>query len=425
VAGQTHTAINTPEPPVSAGRTVAIAGGGASGFFAAIACAETAPGSTVVVFEKSPQALAKVRISGGGRCNVTHACFDPRALAGFYPRGGGALIGAFHRFQPRDTHAWFEARGVRLKTEPDGRMFPVTDSSQTIVDCLLETAKKCGVRLVLNTGIEAVTRDERNAFMLRLANSETFRCDRLMLATGGCRVVAMGQMAASLGHTLAPPAPSLFSLKLDAPWLTRLAGVSLQAVEVSLPESSLKQRGALLITHEGLSGPAVLRLSAWAARELHDCDYRSTVRLNLLPEASHEKLLAGMNAQAIRSPARRIANTPLCGVPSRLWEALLARAGVQSDTRWAELSSAHSHTFTRLLFNCELPVIGKSLNKDEFVTCGGVSLKEVDFKTMQSRICPGLYFGGELLDMDGLTGGFNFQAAWTTGWIAGRAMAAA
>lgn len=402
---------------------VFIVGGGAAGFFAAIRCAEANPSAVVTILEKGPQFLAKVRISGGGRCNVTHACFDARQLTTRYPRGERALIAPLKRFQPADTVAWFERRGVKLKVESDGRMFPVTDDSQTIVDCLLSAAQAAGVELRANCGLEEVERDAAGGFKLTLTKGETTRCDRLLLATGGPRAAVAGQLAVSLGHTLAPPVPSLFTFQIETPWLRGLAGVSVAAAEASVPGSGLRERGPLLVTHWGLSGPVVLRLSAWGARELHALNYRFPLLVNWLPHLNPEKLATELQNLRERSPAKRITNTPVATIPGRLWEQLVIAAGIPVEERWANFSRAAAHRLIQQLTRSEFPVTGKSLNKDEFVTCGGVRLGEVNFKTMESRLCPGLYFAGELLDIDGITGGFNFQAAWTTGWIAGEAMA--
>ncbi len=403
-------------------RRVVVVGGGAAGFFAAIACAEAAQGTTVTLLEKSTRFLSKVRISGGGRCNVTHACFDAHDLISHYPRGGRALLAPFQSFQPRDTITWFDTRGVRLKTEDDGRIFPVTDSSQTVIDCLLHAARAAGVELLTNRSPEQVTRRVTGGFELALDKGETLACERLMLATGGCRVPAGGQLAVSLGHTLEPPVPSLFSFHAAAPWLRELAGISVPLMEVSLPALRLRERGAVLITHSGLSGPAILRLSAWGARALHAQNYQFPLRLNWLPHLGAEALAAELESRRAAQPARLVINTPLAPLAARLWEALVLTTGIPRETRWAGLSHSARHRLIQQLSLTELQVIGKTLNKDEFVTCGGVRLSEVNFRTMESQICPGLYFGGELLDMDGLTGGFNFQSAWTTGWLAGRAM---
>ena len=404
-------------------RRVVVVGGGAAGFFAAIACAETMPEASVTVLEKGAQFLGKVRISGGGRCNVTHACFDAREFTTRFPRGHRALLGPIQIFQASDTVAWFQSRGVRLKTESDGRMFPVSDSSQTIVDCLMQAASGAGVRLVANRGVTRVARQPGGGFHVALANGESLSCDRLLLATGGCRAAAAGELAVSLGHRLEPPVPSLFTFHIETAWVRELSGVSVAPVSASVPGTKLREQGALLLTHWGLSGPVILRLSAWGARVLHELNYQFPLLLNWLPQFDAEKIAAELRGRRKAQPARLVVNTPIAPLPGRLWERLVTAAGIPHDARWAVLSSAAQHALVQQLIRTELKVTGKSLNKDEFVTCGGVRLGEVNFKTMESRICPGLYFAGELLDIDGITGGFNFQAAWTTGWIAGKAMA--
>jgi len=403
-------------------RQVVVLGGGAAGFFAAITCAEASPGARVTLFEKSSQFLSKVRISGGGRCNVTHACFDARDLSGYYPRGGPALLAPFQHFQPRDTIEWFEERGVKLKTEADGRVFPVTDSSRTIIDCLMNAAQAAGVELVANRAPTRAARRAEGGFELGFDGSETISCERLMLATGGCRVPAGGQLAVSLGHTLEPPVPSLFTFHATAPWVRELAGISVPSVEVSVPGLGLRERGPVLLTHSGLSGPAILRLSAWGARALHERNYQFPLRVNWLPQLDAQALAGQLESYRSAQPARLVVNTPVPPLAARLWQNLVLAADINRETRWAELSHAARHRLVQQLHLTELQVSGKTLNQEEFVTCGGVRLGEVRFKTMESRICPGLYFGGELLDIDGITGGFNFQAAWTTGWLAGRAM---
>jgi predicted Rossmann fold flavoprotein len=404
-------------------RKVIVVGGGAAGFFAAITCAEADPSADVTILEKSSEFLSKVRISGGGRCNVTHACFDPRDFATRFPRGERELIGPFQRFQARDTVAWFAARGVKLNAECDGRMFPLSNSSQTIIDCLVNAAKATGVKLVSSCGVERVVRHPEGGFDLTLSNNDTLFCDQLLLATGGCRTAAAGQVAASLGHTLEPPVPSLFTFHLEVPWLSELAGVSVESVEASVPDTRLRERGALLVTHAGLSGPVILRLSAWGARELHHRDYQFPLHLYWLPRRDAEEIATDLKWRRSQQPARLVVNTPIPPLPARLWEQLVIAAGVKRDTRWAVITRSAQHSLIQQLIRTELKVTGKTLNKEEFVTCGGVRLSEVNFRTMQSRLCPGLYFAGELLDIDGITGGFNFQAAWTTGWIAGGAMA--
>jgi predicted Rossmann fold flavoprotein len=400
---------------------IVIAGGGAAGFFAAIACARANRDCEVSIFERSPQFLSKVRISGGGRCNVTHALFDPRDFTTRYPRGERELISPFHRFSAEDTVAWFEARGARLKTEADGRMFPVTDSSQTIIDCLIAEAKSAGGRLFTRNGVETARVRDEGGFDLKLTDGRSTTCDRLLLATGGCRSVGGAELARSLGHTVEPPVPSLFSIHVAAPWLRKLPGISVNDVEVSV--GKLRERGALLVTHNGISGPAVLRLSAWGARVLHEMNYRFTLRVNWIPEMNEAALRAEFQSRRQTQSNRRVSNSPIGAIPMRLWESLVSNAGISSATIWTSLTRAATNALVRQLRATELEVDGKSLNKDEFVTCGGVQLREINFKTMESRMTPGLYFAGELLDIDGITGGFNFQAAWTTGWVAGHAMA--
>lgn len=402
-------------------RRIIVVGGGAAGFFAAITAAEASPGAEVMLLERGPQFLSKVRISGGGRCNVTHSLFDSREFARRYPRGEQALIGVFKRFQASDAVAWFESRGVQLKAEADGRMFPVTDSSETIVDCLMNAARAAGVSVRTNCGVDSVLRTEQG-FGLVLSSGEKISCEKLMLATGGCRAAVAGQLAASLGHTIESPVPSLFTFHIAVPWLRELAGVSVELAELSVPGAELRERGPLLLTHWGLSGPVVLRLSAWGAREMHERDYKFQLLVNWLPQLTAEVLLKEITARRQVHGAKLVVNAPIAPLTARLWETLVLAAGLDRETRWASLTRAQQHQLVQKLSRTELAVTGKSLNKDEFVTCGGVKLGEVNFKTMESRVCPGLYFAGELLDIDGITGGFNFQAAWTTGWIAGNAM---
>ena len=403
---------------------VVVLGGGAAGFFAAITCAESAPGLRVCLMEKGPRFLSKVRISGGGRCNVTHACFEPNALAAHYPRGAKALLSPFQSFQPRDTVEWFENRGVKLKTEADGRMFPITDSSETIIDCLMRAATGAGVELVASRAPIAVNRREEGGFVLSFAGGEKLECRRLMLATGGSRVLSGGKLAEALGHTLEPPVPSLFTFHVAEPWVRTLAGISVPDAEVAVVGLGLCERGPVLFTHSGFSGPAILRLSAWGARELFATNYEFTLRIDWFPKLDAEGLVRDLEERRRAQPARLVVNSPMGLLAARLWEALVLSAGVSRSTRWAELSRSARHNLVQRFQRSEFRVVGKTLNQDEFVTCGGIKLNEVNFKTMESRLCPGLYFGGELLDIDGLTGGFNFQAAWTTGWLAGQAMAA-
>lgn len=302
-------------------------------------------------------------------------------------------------------------------------MFPTTNSSQTIIDCLLHAARDAGVVLRPNCGVERVTRREEGGFAVRAGAGETLLCQRLLLATGGCRAPGLGALAESLGHTLEPPVPSLFTFHIQSAWLRELAGVSLPVVEVRVPEAGLRERGPLLVTHWGLSGPVILRLSAWGARQLHALNYHFELLVNWLPHLKPEVLAGELQTRRVQEGARLLVNGPIPPLPARLWKELVLAAGLSRETRWSSMNRAQQHQLGQQLSRTEFIVSGKSLNKDEFVTCGGVRLAEVNFKTMESRLCPGLYFAGELLDVDGITGGFNFQAAWSTGWIAGQALA--
>ena len=400
---------------------ILILGGGAAGFLAAITCAETNLRARVTLLEKGRVLLSKVRVSGGGRCNVTHACFDPALLVQHYPRGSAALRGPFTRFQPRDTLTWFEQRGVSLKIENDGRVFPVTDRSETIVDCLLSAAQHAGVAIRPQVSITSIEPGARSGFVARSRTGETLTADRILLATGSN---PQGYAwAAALGHAIEPPVPSLFTFTVDDHRLHDLAGVSVPSARVEIEGTRLAQAGPLLITHWGLSGPAILKLSAWGARALHDRQYRAPLIIDWLPDRREDELRQDL--QAIKSDqARRVigSSSPL-GLPLRLWQRLIGAAGIGAEQRWTELSKRQLLQLIDQLKRGRYEVRGKGEFKEEFVTCGGVNLDEINFKTMESRLCPGLYCAGEILDIDGLTGGFNFQAAWTTGWLAGRAMA--
>jgi len=402
---------------------IVVIGAGASGFFGAIAAAESNPNAQVTLFEAGPTVLAKVKISGGGRCNVTHACYDAAALVQHYPRGGKALRGVFTRFQPRDTVAWFTDRGVMLKTEPDGRLFPESDDSQTIIDCLNSSAAIAGVKIKTQAAVKKIIRQD-HGFTLVFRNDETLECDRVLLATGSSAVGH--QIAKDLGHTLEQSVPSLFTFNIRDPRLTDLPGVSVPMAKLKLNGlelgTKLEQSGPLLVTHWGLSGPAVLKLSAWGARLLHQINYQAQLNINWLPNTNPETLKDSLIK--VKSQLARKTVAAQCPVllPRRLWESLTIAAGISPEMRWSDLSKPMLNLLLQELLNGTYQISGKGVFKEEFVTCGGVNLKEVDFKTMESRICPGLYFSGEVLDIDGVTGGFNFQSAWSTGWIAGNAM---
>lgn len=403
---------------------IVIIGGGAAGFFGAIACAEVNPHAQITLLEASRQPLAKVRISGGGRCNVTHACFEPAGLVQNYPRGGKALQGAFTRFQAKDTITWFALHGVPLKTEADGRMFPITDSSETVVNCLMNATKAAGVEIWTAAAVVSVKRLPSNQFEIILKSGEIVKCDRLLLATGSNPIGY--KVAQEFGHQIEPPVPSLFTFNIVDQHLRALAGVSVNPVRLRLScgKSQLEQTGPLLITHWGLSGPAVLKLSAWGARLLHESRYQAKLLINWLPELQQEQVREKILAIKTEWPNKAIALHRGVDLPHRLWQYLIARVDITLEDRWAGLSNKTLNRLVQELTQGQHLIAGKGVFKEEFVTCGGINLKEVNFKTMESKLVPGLYFAGEILDIDGITGGFNFQSAWTTGYLAGNAMAA-
>ncbi len=402
---------------------IVVIGGGAAGFFGAIACAEANPQAQVTLIEASRQPLAKVLISGGGRCNVTHACFDPQELALNYPRGGKALRGAFTRFQPLDTVDWFAAHGVNLKTEADGRMFPITDRSETIAECLIKAAFTAKLELSIGTPVVSVTR-QNQGFEILLKSGETKYCDCLLLATGSS--IIGHKIARELGHHIETPVPSLFTFNIADPKLQALAGISITPVNLrlSLPgKHQLQQTGPLLITHWGVSGPAVLKLSAWGARILHENRYQAKLLINWLPNLSQEEVKEKILSIKQEWGKKPVALHRGVDLPHRLWQYIIARIGITTEDRWAEIPNKTLNQLVQEISQGEYLISGKGAFKEEFVTCGGVSLKEVNFKTMESKLVPGLYFAGEVLDIDGITGGFNFQSAWTTAYLAGQAIA--
>ena len=400
---------------------IVIAGGGAAAFFAAIACKETNPSAIVTIVERGAALLSKVRISGGGRCNVTHDQPDPALLVRNYPRGGKALRGPFTRFGPRETIDWFQSRGVKLKTEADGRMFPVTDDSETIINCLVDAAQQSGVDIRTRTAVTGVSSQDPG-FTVQLKDGSELAADRVLLATGGAP--ASYRWVEALGHAVEPPVPSLFTFNIDDPRLADLAGVSVPHARVQLDGAKESHEGPLLVTHWGLSGPAVLKASAWGARLLHTHGYRLGLTVNWLPELSREQVGETLVAARQGEARRTILAAGPFNLPQRLWRALATAAGAEEGTRWADASKKLLGALLEEVHAGRYDVQGKGVFKEEFVTAGGVSLKEVDFRTMESRLVPGLHFAGEILDIDGITGGFNFQSAWTTGWLAGLAMAA-
>lgn len=381
-----------------------VIGGGAAGLFAALTAKALHPTKTVALLEKGAHLLLKVKISGGGRCNVTHACFDPSLLIQNYPRGARELRGPFHRFQPKDTIAWFESRGVPLKVEKDGRIFPCSDSSQSIIDALLNEASKLGVEIIMKQKITSIQKTD-DGFDLG-----SFQCKKLILATGSS---PNGHAwAETLGHTIQAPVPSLFTFNVPDSPLIPLSGIAVESAELKILGSSLKQKGPLLITHFGFSGPAALKLSAWGARHLHSQNYHVKLAIDWLPDDdnTYDKLVELKNL----SPQKTLLHENLFHLPKNLWKTFVAQEKRLNDYSLKELQALDTKLHEDIY-----QVNGKTTHKEEFVTCGGITLKEVDFKTMESKICPSLYFAGEILDIDGVTGGFNFQNAWTTGFISG------
>ncbi len=398
---------------------LAVIGGGAAGFFAAIHGAQR--GLETVIFEKSNKLLAKVKVSGGGRCNVSNVISDNALLVKNYPRGHrGELRGPFSKFTTLDTVNWFESRGVKIKTEVDGRMFPVSDSSQTIIDCLLNEAQKFNVKIQTGCSVTKIEKSEKG-FMLEFVSEKPLYFDYLIVATGGSPNLSSYSWVANLGHTIIPPVPSLFTFNIpDSPFV-KIMGVSVQDVKIKIVNSKLEEHGPILFTHWGISGPAVLKLSAWGARWLSENEYNFTISINFAPSFNEENMFYMLMDQSIQNKLKKVINSTQFNLPSRLWELLCERSLIDEQKRWADTSKASLRKLSQQLVACQLNVKGKTTFKEEFVTCGGVDLKEVNMQTMESKLIPGLYFAGEILNIDGVTGGFNFQAAWTTGFIAGNA----
>ncbi|MBC7922839.1 MAG: NAD(P)/FAD-dependent oxidoreductase [Ferruginibacter sp.] len=409
---------------------IVVIGGGAAGFFGAITGAETFPDHQVTVLEKSRHLLSKVRISGGGRCNVTHANSQPRQFAQHYPRGNQVMPSLLQQFDAARTVDWFRDRGVALKTEPDGRLFPVTDQSETIVQCLVQAAQRAGVQVRTSCGVKAVTTSPNDPrFSVHLLDDTMLAADRVLIATGGHPQAQGYDWLANLPpappSAIQLPVPSLFTFHTPTSPLLELAGVSVPKVVVKIEGTPLTQEGPLLLTHWGFSGPSILKLSAWGARALHERQYRFTLLVNWLPHYHGENLREKLTEMRTQHRKKTVAAQVFSGeeagrLPQRLWRKLVAQAGIGEELRWADLPNKNLNKLTEALTRSRFAVAGKSTYKEEFVTCGGVSLSEIDPRTMESRHCPGLYFAGEVLDIDGVTGGFNFQSAWTTGYIAGK-----
>ncbi|GAB3735263.1 BaiN/RdsA family NAD(P)/FAD-dependent oxidoreductase [Spirosoma lituiforme] len=401
---------------------IVVIGGGASGFFGAITAAETYPDATVTILEKTRTVLNKVRISGGGRCNVTHACFENRTFVKHYPRGEKPLRSLMSQFDAAATVAWFARRGVTLKTEADGRMFPITNTSETIVTCLLQTARRLGIGIRTSCGVSSIMRDEQNRWQLHLLTDEVLVADRVLIATGGFPKADGYDWLPEQSESLSLPVPSLFTFNIpDSPFLS-LAGVAVPDAKVSVPGTKQEQRGPLLITHWGFSGPAILRLSAWAARDLADATYQFTLRVNWTPTLNENELRTTLQNFRQQNGKKQVISQNPFGLPSRLWQALIQESDISDTQRWADLPAKPLNRLSERLTNSQFRVTGKSTFKDEFVTCGGISFDGLHPQTLESKAQPGLFFAGEVLDVDGITGGFNFQSAWTTGYVAGLAI---
>ncbi len=400
-------------------KTLLVIGGGAAGFFCAINVAKSDPSLKVIIVEKSNKLLSKVKVSGGGRCNVTHAFFEIDELSKRYPRGQHFLKKAFHWFNTKDTIQWFEERGVKLKAENDGRMFPVSNTSQTIVDCLLKEANKYRIEILLNCEIKEIGK-ENNLFQLQTADTRLLTSNYLCIACGGFPKSDQFNWLKQLGHSIETPVPSLFTFNIPNNTITQLMGVSVANALVKIIGTKLNESGAVLITHWGLSGPAILRLSAWGAKELSNKNYHFSVHVNWLEKHSENSLREEWILFRQQYGSQKISNKNPFELPNRLWNYLLQQSFIKEDTRWSDITSKQQNQLIKNLTGQEFHVKGKTTFKEEFVTCGGIKLNEIDVNTMQSKIIDNLFFAGEIIDVDGITGGFNFQNAWTTGWIAAK-----
>ncbi len=394
-----------------------VIGGGAAGFFCAVNAARLNPSLRVTIIEKTGKLLSKVKVSGGGRCNVTHASFDMDEMSRQYPRGRHFVKKTFHRFFTKDTISWFEERGVKLKTEADGRMFPVTDSSQTVINCLLREAGRYGVEIMLKSEVRSL-KMEGGKFRIELSDLRHLSSDFVLIATGGYPKSFMFDWLKRLGHSIEEPVPSLFTFNLPGHPVTKLMGVSVGKSKVKIENSKHEEKGALLITHWGLSGPVVLRLSAWGARQLAKCNWQFSISINWLPDYTEQSLRESFQQLRNEIASQKIVNKNPFGLPARLWEFLAEQSGIKTEWRWADLPAANQNLLIKNLCCYECDVKGKTTFKEEFVTAGGIKLNEVDPNSMMSKKIPNLFFAGEVLDVDGITGGFNFQHAWTSAYIA-------
>jgi predicted Rossmann fold flavoprotein len=402
-------------------KRLVVVGGGAAGFFCAVNAARLYPSLEVMIIEKSNHLLSKVRVSGGGRCNVTHACFSIAEMIKKYPRGASFLKKAFHHFFTSDTIAWFKERGVEIKTESDGRMFPVSNTSQTIIDCLMQEANQYGVTILMNREVKEIVKKD-NGFNLLFSNHSVIETDFLCIASGGYPKSLQFEWLTKIGHTVESPVPSLFTFNMPGNPITALMGIAVEKVQVKIGGSKLVEDGPMLITHWGMSGPAILKLSAWGARELAAKNWQFGMIINWLPIYTEQTLKEKFQQVRFDIAAQKISNRNPFSLPQRLWDYLLQQSGVNENIRWADLPAKEQNKLIKNICAQEFSVNGKTTFKEEFVTSGGISLDEVDHASMQSKIVPNLFFAGEVLNIDGVTGGFNFQNAWTTAWIAAQAI---
>ena len=397
---------------------VAIIGGGAAGFFSAFSVKEHHPNSKVTIFEKSNKLLSKVKVSGGGRCNVTNACFSPSQLSKSYPRGGKHLKKAFSVFQTKDTVEWFSRRGVELKAEEDGRMFPTTDNSQTIIDCFLKEAAQNNIKILEQSPIRKIV-PENEGYTLHLEGTyEHF--DKVIIATGGSPKISGFYWLQQLGHSISSPLPSLFTFNIPGDQVKILMGLVVENATVRIQGTKLSYSGPVLITHWGMSGPAILKLSAWGARKLAENNYNFNIQINWLSIKSDEAANEIIDKELLKIRKKKIINACPFDLPNRMWKFLLEKVEINPDSVWLDLSKKNRNKLLNILLNDIYEVKGKTTFKEEFVTCGGIKLSDISMTSMESRVCKNLYFAGEVLDIDGITGGFNFQGAWTTGYIAGK-----
>lgn len=400
---------------------IAVIGGGAAGFFSAIAAKENYPEARVIIFEKSQKLLSKVKVSGGGRCNVTNACTDIKKLSLAYPRGGKQLKRAFRVFSTVHTMQWFEDRGVPLMTQEDNCVFPVSQDSQSIIDCFMNETKKRGIKIEMGKGIQSIiaVEDQLKLEFIKKENpSSVF--DKVIIATGGSPKRSSLQWLESINHKIEDPVPSLFTFNMPGESITALMGIVVEKTQVSIQGTKLKSEGPLLITHWGMSGPAILKLSAFGARILSEIGYTFNVQVNWVDEQNNSIVTENLSAISKKHPHKLLSNYRPYLLPERLWLYLLEKTGLPKDKKWSEIGKKGLNRLTTVLTNDVYSVKGKTTFKEEFVTCGGISLESIDFETMQSKVCKNLYFAGEVMDIDGITGGYNFQSAWTTAFIAGK-----